>query len=198
MNFYGHMTQSSGGYGIVSGKRVGLFGAFGQAPTIVNATCPTCQGTAGSGQPFNRIGADVSLTFNGEFNVFGAIMFGHDSNQLFASQGIATPQSASWHGAFVELDYYPTQFFDMPDWFLAYRYDVIRNDGQGDSNSDAFPGNYNDVDAHTLLVRYFIHQSSRTDIAFHAEYNVYRTQAVGPNRGDLRGQTMLVGLDFAY
>ena len=90
------MTQSFGGYGIVSGKWVGLFGAFGQAPTIVNATCPTCQGTAGSGQPFNRIGADVSLTFNGEFNVFGAIMFGHDSDQLFASQGTATPRSA--HG----------------------------------------------------------------------------------------------------
>ena len=29
-------------------------------------------------------------------------------NQSFASQGIATPQSASWHGAFVELDDYPT------------------------------------------------------------------------------------------
>ncbi len=49
VNFYGHMTQSFGGYGIVTGQRVGLFGAFGQAPTMVNATCPTCQGVAGSG-----------------------------------------------------------------------------------------------------------------------------------------------------
>ena len=73
-----------------------------------------------------------SLTFNGEFNLFGAIMFGHDSARLFASQGITTSQNASWHGAFVELDYYPALFFDMPDWFFAYRYDVVRNDRHGD------------------------------------------------------------------
>ena len=198
VNFYGHVTQSFGGYGIVTGNRVGLFGAYGQAPTIVNATCPTCQGIAGSGQPFTRIGFDISLTFNNEWNLFGAIMHGHDSSKLFASQDIATAQNASWHGAFVELDYFPAQFFDMPGWFFAYRYDVIRNERQGDANSTSFPGNYNDVDSHTVLMRYFIHQSARTDIALHAEYNGYRTQAVGPNGGDLRGQTMLVGFDFAY
>ena len=198
VNFYGHITQSFGGYGIVTGNRVGIFGAYGQAPTLVNATCPTCQGVAGSGKPFTRIGIDVSLTFNGEWNVFGAIMHGHDSAQLFASQGIPTPQNASWNGAFVELDYAPALFFDMPDWFFAYRYDVIRNDRHGDGNTDVFKGNYNDVDSHTVLARYFIHHSTRTDLALHAEYNSYRTQAVGPTGGDLRGQTMLVGLDFAY
>ena len=152
---------------------------------------------AGSGQPFSRLGVDVSLTLNGEWNLFGAWMWGNDSKNMFVSQGIADAQNASWNGAFVELDYAPAllPLFDMPDWFFAYRYDLIRNNRQGDPT---FAKNYNNVDSHTLLVRYFIHHSTRTDLALHAEYNSYRTTGVGANGGDLLGQTMLVGFDFAY
>lgn len=197
VNFYGHVTQSFGGYGIVTGQRIGLFGAYGTAPTLVNPTCPTCQAVAGSGQPFSRFGVDVSLTLNGEWNLFGAWMMGNDSKNMFVSQGIADAQNASWNGAFVELDYAPAllPLFDMPDWFFAYRYDLIRNNRQGDPT---FAKNYNNVDSHTFLVRYFIHHSTRTDLAVHAEYNNYRTTGVGANGGDLQGQTMLVGFDFAY
>jgi hypothetical protein len=152
---------------------------------------------AGSGQPFSRIGVDLSTTFNGEWNLFGAFIHGNDSKNLFASQGIAGAQNASWNGGFIELDYYPTllPFFNVPDWFFAYRYDIIRNDRQGDP---AFGHNYNNVDSNTFLARYFIHQSTRTDLALHAEYNTYRTKGVGTSGGDLLGQTMLVGLDFAF
>lgn len=197
VNFYGHVTQSFGGYGIVTGQRIGLFGAYGTAPTLVNPTCPTCQAVAGSGQPFSRLGVDVSLTFNGEWNLFGAWMWGNDSKNMFVSQGIADAQNASWHGAFIELDYAPAllPLLNMPDWFFAYRYDLIRNNRQGDPT---FAKNYNNVDSHTVLVRYFIHHSTRTDLALHAEYNSYRTTGVGANGGDLLGQTMLVGFDFAY
>jgi hypothetical protein len=197
MNFFGHMTQSFGGYGIVTGQRIGVFGAYGSAPTLVNPTCPTCQAIAGNGQPFSRLGVDVSLTFNGEWNLFGAWMYGNDSKNMFASQAIADAQNASWNGAFLELDYYPTllPFFNVPDWFFASRYDLIRNNRQGDPT---FAKNYNDVDSHTFLVRYFIHQSTRTDLALHAEYNTYRTKGVGTNGGDLLGQTMLIGLDAAF
>jgi len=212
VNFYGHVTQSFGGYGIVTGQRIGVFGAYGNAPTTVNATCPDCPAVGGSGQPFSRIGADVSLTFDGQWNLFAAFMHGNDSKNLFVSQGIANAQNASWNGAFVELDWYPNQLplLGMPGWFFSYRYDIIRNDRQGDPT---FAKNYNDVDSHTFLIRYFIHQSSRTDLAFHVEYNMYRTVGVGslnsgtgpsgggscaPACGNLLGQTMLVGLDFAY
>lgn len=210
VNFYGRMTQSFGGYGIVTGQRIGVFGAYGNAPTMANATCPDCQAIAGSGQPFSRIGADVSLTFDGQWNLFGAFVHGNDSKNLFVSQGIADAQNASWNGAFVELDWYPTQLplVGMPGWLLTYRYDIIRNARQGDPT---FAKNYNNVDSHTFLVRYYIHQSNRTDIALHAEYNTYRTVGVGtlnvgtlpsgacaPACGNLLGQTMLVGLDFAY
>ena len=209
MNFYGRMTQSFGGHGIVTGQRIGLFGAYGNAPTIANATCPSCLAVAGSGQPFYRIGADVSFTYDGQWNLFGAIVHGNDSKNLFVSQGIVNAQNATWNGAFVELDWYPTQLplVGMPGWFCAYRYDIIRNDRQGDPT---FAKNYNNVDSHTFLVRYYIHQSNRTDIALHAEYSTYRTVGVGsanavlgngtcaPACGNLLGQTMLVGFDFAY
>ena len=60
------------------------------------------------------------------------------------------------------------------------------------------PKSYNNVDSHTFLARYYIHQSTRTDIALHAEYNTYQTKSVGTNGGDLLGQTVLAGFDFAY
>ena len=88
VNFFGHLTQSFGGYGILAGQRVGIFGAYGDAPTLVNPTCPTCLAVAGSGQPFSRIGADVSLTYDGQWNLFGAWMYGNDSKNLFVSQGL--------------------------------------------------------------------------------------------------------------
>lgn len=196
-NFFGHITQSFGGYGIVTGQRVGVFGVYGTAPTVVNASCPSCAAVAGSGQPFYRVGADVSLTFDGQWNLFGAFMHANDSKDLFLSQGITNAQNAAWNGAFVELDWYPTlmPFVHMQGWLLTYRYDLIRNDRQGDPT---FSKSYNDVDSHTFLARYYLHQSSRTDIAIHAEYNTFRAKDVGTGGGDQVGQTMLVGLDFAY
>lgn len=197
MNFYGHVTQSFGGYGIVTGQRIGLFGAYGNAPTVVNASCPTCQAVGGSGQPFTRIGGDVSLTFDGQWNLFGAVMYGNDSKNMFVSQGIANAQNASWTGAFVQLDWFPSLLpvVHMPGWLFSYRYDVIRNHRQGDPT---FAKDYNNVKSHTVMARYYLHQSSRTDIALHAEYNNYQVKGVGTRGDALEGQTVLTGIDFAF
>ena len=213
VNFYGHMTQSFGGYGIVTGHRIGVFGMYGNMPTHVNATCSDCPGTGGNYAAFSRIGVDFSTTFNGEWNLFGAFMRGNDSKNLFASQassmtalGMLPPggattagqaQNASWNGAFIELDYYPTllPFLNVPDWFFSYRYDVIRNDRQGFSG---FNKNFSNVDSHTVVVRYFIHQSTRTDVALHWEYNWYQTNGVASSGANLIGQTMFSGVDFAF
>ncbi len=216
VNFYGHLTQSFGGYGIVTGHRIGLFGLYGHEPTQANASCQDCLGTAGSGAAFSRIGVDVSTTFNGEWNLFGAWMHGNDSKNLFLAHlgnmnacftagtcgpagggPIGNAQNASWNGAFVELDYYPALLpvLDMPDWFFSYRYDIIRNDRQGFSG---FQSSFNDIDSHTGTIRYFIHQSERTDVALHLEYNWYQAKGVAANGGNLIGQTMLTGVDFAF
>jgi len=199
VNFYGRMTQSFGGYGIVTGHRIGIFGSYGTAPTLANQVCTPspCSGVAGNGRSFSRIGADVSLTYEGQWNLFGAFMHANDSKNLFASQGIMNFQNASWNGAFVELDWYPTQlpFVKMPGWLLIYRYDLIRNTQQADPS---FAKSYNDVDSHTAMVRYYIHQSTRTDLILHFEYNWYSANGVGIGGGSQIGQVMLVGLDFAY
>ena len=203
--FYGHVTQSFGGYGIVAGHRIGAFVAAGNAPTLCPAStgggalpmdvgCPQ-PGSATQGEPFRRVGVDVSLTYGGQWNLFGAWMFGYDSSNLFSSQGVANAQNAHWNGGFIELDYNPIQ---LPKWLFIYRYDWITNTQQGNADTTLIPGNFNNVQSHTIMARYYIHQSTRTDLALHAEYNYYRDTTVGGSGGNLYGQTTLVGFDFAF
>lgn len=212
--FYGHVTHSFGGYGIVTGQRIGAFVVAGNAPTqcpssigggTVTGGCTATQpGTATQGETFTRVGGDLSLTFDGQWNLFGAFMHAVDSSNLIRSQnggvnagGGTNFQNASWNGGFVELDWYPSvlPFFNSPGWLLSYRYDIIRNVRQGDPT---FARSYNDVDSQTAMIRYYIHQSTRTDLALHLEYNWYKDKGVGANGGNWYGQTTLVGLDFAF
>src|SRR5574340_808928 len=209
--FYGNVTQSFGGYGIVTGQRIGAFVVAGEAPTRcpasiggapLGAACPQ-PGTATQGEPFTRVGAHASLTFDGQWNLFGAFVHAVDSSNLISSQapggsnaqGLPNFQNASWNGGFVELDWYPSvmPILNSPGWLLTYRYDLIRNVRQGDPT---FAKSYNDVDSHTAMIRYYIHQSTRTDLAVHAEHNWYKDKGVGVNGGNWYGQTTLVGLDF--
>src|SRR5207245_6194596 len=190
------------GYGIVAGHRIGAFVAAGNAPTVcpssvggtVTGGCTAVQpGIASQGDPFRRVGVDFSLTYGGQWNLFGAWMFGNDSSNLFSSQAAGTFQNAHWNGGFIELDYNPIQ---LPKWLFIYRYDWITNTQQGDTTA---VGNFNNVQSHTVMARYYIHQSTRTDLALHAEYNYYRDTGVGAGPGsNLYGQTTLVGFDFAF
>jgi hypothetical protein len=218
--FYGHVTQSFGGYGILSGQRIGAFVVAGDAPTLCPSSigggpsgggCPV-PATATQGEPFTRVGGDISLTFDNQWNLFGAFVHAVDSSNLISSQA-GSPvnaaglpfQNASWNGGFVELDWYPTvlPIFNSPGWLLSYRYDIVRNVRQGDPS---FAKTYNDVDSHTAMIRYYIHQSTRTDLALHIEYNWYKAKGVGDltatspcvNCGNWYGQTTLVGFDFAF
>jgi len=111
VNFYGHVTQSIGGYGVVSGQRVGVFGAYGDAPTVDNPGCPaagTCGPISGGGQPFYRVGVDASLTALNQFNLILAGMRALDSKDLLLTTVGPTAQDAVWYGGFAELDYNPS------------------------------------------------------------------------------------------
>lgn len=214
VSFYGHLTQSFGGYGILKGHRIGVLAMFQQTPTVPNAACPTCGGTGGTSASRTAAGVDASLTYNTEWNLFGAWMYNHFNKTLFASQapfqaavggppggilGAGRPQSADYATGFVELDYYPAllplPFFKDPGWFFAYRFDFVQNYQQGFSN---FAGNYNNVLSHTATIRKFLHQSARTSIALHIEYNWYKDNGVAASRSDLIGQTVFTGLDFSF
>ncbi len=196
LQLYGHVTQSFGGYGIVTGQRVGLLGMYGQAPTRASAA-GTSGGTGEGNKPFWRVGVDLSTTWGKQLNLFGAWMFAKDSKDLFANSG-ATPtpgstfQDAKWHGGFVEADYNPAQF---PKWLLIYRYDRIANTKQPDTG---FVGNFNNVQQHTVAARYNFHFSNRTDIAAHLEYSNVRDKLTAAAGGDQLQQTFLAGFDFAF
>jgi len=194
VNFYGHVTQSFGGYGIVSGQRVGLFGAYGDAPTGSNPACPSngCGAIAKDGAAFSRAGVDVSVTALNQLNIFGAYMRAKDSQTLFSSQAIPNAQAAEWNGGFLEVDYNPIQ---LPTWLFGYRYDMVQNTQQGDST---FSKSFNDVASHTLLARYNFNISARVDTTFHVEYNYFTTKKTNPTGGDQTGQTTLVAFDFAF
>jgi len=200
INFYGHVTQSFGGYGVVSGQRVGVFGAYGDAPTLQNPGCPAggCGPIAGNGEPFYRVGLDASLTALNQFNLILAGMRAVDSKDLLATTVGApncvapcTAKDAVWYGGFAEFDYNPIQ---LPTWLFSYRWDFIRNDQQGQSTN---PRKYNDVDSHTLMARYNFLVSSRTDATLHLEYNYTQDKGVGSAFGDRIANTFLIAFDFA-
>jgi hypothetical protein len=199
INFYGHVTQSIGGYGIVTGQRVGLFGAYGDAPTVPNSACTSpsrtdCGAIAKDGEPFYRAGVDLSLTAMNQLNIFGAYMKAKDNSHLFSSQPIPIPgaRDAEWNGAFVEVDYSPTQ---LAKWLFSYRYDMVQNTKQADPTVSK---SFNDVSSHTLLARYNFNITNRVDTTLHLEYNMFTTKKTSPEGGDQTGQTTLVAFDFAF
>jgi len=200
--FYGHVTQSFGGYGVVSGQRIGLYGMAGQAPTIPNAA-GLAGGTGENNQPFSRAGVDASLTWGGQVNVFGTWMVAKDSQKLFLNNPnvtlVGNAQEAHWNGGFGEIDYNPVQ---LPKWLFIYRYDWITNTQQPDGGltlpDGRVVGNFNNAQQHTVGVRYNLHISTRTDFALHLEYSNLRGTHTAASGGDQRQDTGLVGLDFAF
>ncbi|MBX3123483.1 MAG: hypothetical protein KF854_10410 [Nitrospira sp.] len=191
---YGHATQSFSGYGFTEGHRVGVFGMYGQAPTVANAASASGSAISGAGQAsktFYRLGVDASTTaLDGNLNLFGAYMFSEDSKDLFSTQGVVNAQAARWHGGFVEADYNITT-----PLVVYYRYDLIRNTRQGDS---AFEKKFGDVDAHTLAFRHHFLVSKRMGAAFHAEYSYIRTAKTGAFNDDQIANVFFTGVDLAF
>lgn len=201
--FYGHVTQSFGGYGIVSGQRLGAYAMYGKVPTFPNAA-GLAAGTGENSQPFSRVGVDASLTWGGQVNVFGTWMFARDSRGMFVNSGVVPAnsggriQDARWNGGFLELDYNPLQF---QKWLLIYRYDWITNTQQADSSFSLpnlnLAGNFNNTQQHTMAIRYNFHISRRTDAALHLELSHLTGKFTAASGGDQVQDTVLIGFDFA-
>jgi hypothetical protein len=67
-HFYGRVTQSIDGYGIVTGQRIGAYVLGGRAPTLPNQAFTTAAPGPGTGENnghFSRAGVDASLTWGG-------------------------------------------------------------------------------------------------------------------------------------
>ena len=198
--FYGHVTQSFGGWGATFGQRIGVFGLYGKAPTQNEIS--SIQGNGSSDQSFSRVGGDVSVNV-ASLNLMLVYMHGSENKNLFCSPDTSTglcpvppnAQDASWNGGFFEADY----LFN-PKLMLVYRYDIVRNQKQGDLN---LPENFNDVDSHTAVVRYSIWLSTRTTVWSHIEYNRTETKSINSDSstGELKNivaNTLLAAVDFAF
>ncbi|MBI3809423.1 MAG: hypothetical protein HY284_03065 [Nitrospirae bacterium] len=189
LQFYGHLTQSLGGYGVVSGQRIGVYGMAGEVPTAASAA-GVIAGAGGANQSFSRVGADASLTAGGQVNVFGTWMVAKDDRKLFTT---TNAREARWNGGFVEADYNPVQ---LPKWLFIYRYDWITNTQQPDKT--LVVGGFDNLQGHTAAIRYNFHLSQRTDIALHLEWNHLAANKTAASGGNQVQDTMLTGFDFAF
>ena len=198
--FYGHVTQSWGDWGAVSGQRIGLFGFSGRTPTANETGIP---GAGHLDQSFYRYGADLSLNYTPfHTNLILVYMHGRDAGALFCSDNGAgrcdpspTAQDAVWNGGFAEINYLAT-----PQLMVVYRYDLVRNDRQIDTS---FSDHFNDVDSHTAALRYAIFISTRAALLAHLEYNRTESRSVTQDPATLqvqnvRANTVLAGFDFAF
>lgn len=198
--FYGHVTQSIGGWGTTSGQRIGVFSLIGRTPTANETGIP---GTGHLDRSYYRTGADLSLNYTPiGANLMVAYVHGQDAGELFCSPvptGRCVPpptaQTATWNGGFAELNYLAT-----PNMMIAYRYDIVRNSRPIDSTLSK---KFNDIDSHTASVRYAILVTTRDEVWIHTEFNRTESRAVTQDPVTLEtrnvvANTLLIGLDFAF
>lgn len=198
--FYGHLTQSLGGWGATEGQRIGIFGFAGRTPTVNES------GIAGAGhedRSFYRSGVDLNFNYTPmKINFIVAYIRGQEAGGLFCSPNAAgkcvpspTAQSAVWNGEFAELNYLAT-----PNAVIVYRYDIVRNSRQIDQT---LTKKFNDIDSHTVAFRYALLVTTRDELWVHTEFNQTKSHAVTQDPASLEtrnviANTLLVGLDFAF
>jgi len=188
---YTHFTRewrfdSSG----LSAFRIGGFGSYTTWPTSTltedNEPIPG-QGTDLKGS--SKIGFDANLWFGPNVTPLHLIMafaHGQDNKALIPD----ATRAGRFNGGFLELGYTPalrTTVFG--------RYDLIRNLTQGVSSK---PKNLNDEDAETIGVRHTLNFTSRAEYALHAEFSTMRTKLAAADSSDLRTNTLVLGIDFAF
>jgi hypothetical protein len=199
---YGHVQQAIElDNGFLPWIRVGVLGALGWWPTqfasITTTTSPTAiAGTGYNHKTYSRVGGDLSWIIGYPsapifFTV--AYLYGREEAGLAscpdASGADACAGANHFSGGYAEVDWAPSTTFV----FFA-RYDALRN-GSG-------PG---DFDGATGGIRYYLAIGPRASMALHAELHAERNRGFDPvasaaswNGGDVRVQSALLGLDFAY
>ncbi len=188
---YTHVTRewrfdSSG----LSAFRIGGFGSYTTWPTSTltedNEPIP---GQGGDLKGSSKIGFDANLWFGPAetpLHMIIALAHGQDNKALIPEAA----RAGTFNGGFLELGYTPT----LKTTIFA-RYDVIRNGTQGVLDN---PKKLNDEDAQTIGVRHTLNFTSRAEYALHAEVSTMRTMLAAADSSDLRTNTLVLGIDFAF
>jgi hypothetical protein len=188
---YGHFTREwlFDGYGL-SAFRIGVFGSYTTWPT---------SGFTADGEPIPGQGTDLKgsskVGFDASFwlgpnvtpvHVLLVYAHGQDDKALIPD----ATRNGSFNGGFLEVGYTPklktTVFF---------RYDMVRNSTQGVPDT---PKSFLDEDAETFGIRHTFNFTNRAEYALHAEFSSMRTKLVADDGGDVRSNTLFLGIDFAY
>jgi hypothetical protein len=187
-------------------QRVGAYGYWGNSPTYyLTAGGTPIPGTGLGNRPFYRAGA-YGIWYIKNFDISTLFMHGKDNAYLGTgtAAGIATLPDGSrapqWNGAFFEGHYTVS-----PQFILVGRYEAIRMTQQASpigslqSNGVPITSSLGNVDAVVTGYRWYPIMTSRAGIAVHMEYAHVVTRGTSPLTGqDVRGSSVLAGLDFAF
>jgi hypothetical protein len=182
-------------------QRFGAFSYIGQSPTRYLTQTP-----AGGGSPANIPGSgygNKDFTRTGVFALLSAkkldvvptymhgaesadIALGIPANET-APKGVQNP---GWNGRMLELYY--TQNLQF---IVIARYEDIRNTRQVFASS---AGNYGDLDAETIAIRWMPFMHSRAGLAICPEYAKVHQVGVSAIETNKTLSSAFIGLDFAF
>jgi hypothetical protein len=180
-DFYVNLFQTFGkGDGQTAGQRVGAFAYLGWQPTSLTGTivAPTGETNGKENKSFYRLGVDGSLTWE-SFNLNLLFMNGSDDKAL---NTLDSTNNYTYTGGIAELEWAGLLNNRM---VASLTYNFVR------------PPSYDNdrqIDAITLLLRYYMGGWEAVNVAMHAEYT-YRT--IGKNNPMKENQFALV-LDFDF
>jgi hypothetical protein len=191
LDYYGRVSRRFGDH------RIGAFGYWGAAPTQFQqqpvgggGTPIDILGTGTANKTFSRLGLDGDLRIAPLRLLFVGV-YGSDSKDLFIG---ADPQAATFAGGFVEA-----QYDLLKDWdtILVARFDIIRNNAQGDAST---PKKTGDLDGVMLAARYNLLDTRRVNVVLHGEYSHVQTKLTStlPITGgnDQNDNRMMVAFDL--
>ena len=178
---YLRLQQTVGrGNGQSAGQRIGLIGYYGWQPTEIGLTSDlTGAAEGGDNKRFYRVGGDLSLNYS-TFNFMAMFMQGVDDKAFNPRD---TARDYAYTGGFAELDWSGL----LNNRLLASAmYNWVQP-----------PSPYKDADqvqAFSLLIRYYLGDWTAVNIALHAEYTHREVGKTNPSQEDLVG----LMIDFAF
>jgi hypothetical protein len=191
-------------------QRIGGYAMIGEAPTTYLTSAGVVIPGSGIGNKgFSREGFVGQFYFGNHFDAQVVTQHGSDSPWFGAGYGDYTSgapnntpgttlpagaRSPTWNGVLVEPHYVYS-----PQLIFIGRYETIRMSQQA---SPLNASNFGNITTYTVGARFNPFMTSRAGWAYHAEYNWFHRDGVGPTIGipsaNLNVSELLFGFDFDF
>jgi hypothetical protein len=179
-------------------QRVGVYGYFGQRPTVFQTSNGApISGTGSNNRSFNRTGV-YGLWTVGKFDFSTFYLHGQDNvflgNGVRGDQPFNLPPGAAgptWNSGFVEAHYTYN-----PQLIFIGRYETVQMSRRADP---AIRKDLGDTKVWTVGYRWYPIMNSRAGLAWHQEYAIARSTGTAPLTGrDDVNSSLFVGFDFEF